>query len=128
MTHPPMSRRDALLRLGGGLGGLALSALLAEGAGHDVESREPHFAPRAKAVISLFMHGGPSHVDLLDPKPMLKKYDGKPPPSEVADDEKITGNLLGSPFTFRKHGQSGLELSETLPGLARHADKIAVVR
>src|SRR5215510_5823236 len=127
MIYPSVTRREALLRLGGGLGGLALSSLLAEGAGHDVKAHKPHFAAKAKAVISLFMHGGPSHVDLLDPKPMLKKYDGKAPPAEVADDEKITGNLLGSPFNFRKHGQSGLELSETLPGIGRHADKIAVI-
>src|SRR5947207_9079991 len=124
----PPSRRELLCRMGGGLGGLALATLLADAAtaeaAHDTRPRRPHFAPKAKAVISLFMHGGPSHVDLLDPKPMLKKYDGKPPPSEVADDEKITGNLLASPFTFHKHGQSGLELSETLPGIGRHADKI----
>ena len=77
--------------------------------------RPPHFPARAKAVIQLFMHGGPSHVDLLDPKPALEKFDGKPPPAEVADDEKLTGNLLKSPFKFLKHGQSGLEFSETLP-------------
>jgi hypothetical protein len=123
-----MTRREAVLRLGGGLGGLALSSLLAEGAGHDVRARKPHFAAKAKAVISLFMHGGPSHVDLLDPKPMLKKYDGKAPPSEVADDEKITGNLLASPFQFSRRGRSGLELSETLPGVGKHADKLAVIR
>jgi hypothetical protein len=128
VTHPSLTRREALLRLGGGLGGLALSSMLAEGAAHDVKPRKPHFAGKARAVISLFMHGGPSHVDLLDPKPMLSKYDGKPPPTEVADDEKITGNLLGSPFTFRKCGQSGLEFSETLPQISRHADRIAVVR
>ena len=74
------------------------------------------------------MHGGPSHVDLLDPKPLLDRYDGRPPPSEVADDERITGNLLKSPYRFRKHGQSGVEFSETLPHIARHADKIAVIR
>jgi hypothetical protein len=79
-------------------------------------------------VIQLFMHGGPSHIDLLDPKPMLTKYDGKPPPKEVADDEKITGNLLGSPYRFAKHGESGLEFSDTLPHTARHADDIAVIR
>jgi hypothetical protein len=103
-----INRRDALLRMGGGLGGIALSTLLADAASHDLKVKKPHFAPKAKAVISLFMHGGPSHVDLLDPKPLLNKYDGKPPPAEVADDEKITGNLLGSPFTFKKFGQSGL--------------------
>jgi hypothetical protein len=59
---------------------------------------------------------------------MLTKYDGKAPPPEVADDEKITGNLLGSPFKFAKHGESGIELSETLPHLARHVDKLAVIR
>ena len=78
---------------------------------------------RAKAVIQLFMHGGPSHVDLLDPKPMLAKYDGQPPPKEVADDEKLTGNLLRSPYRFARHGGSGLEFSETLPHIARHADR-----
>ena len=74
------------------------------------------------------MHGGPSHVDLLDPKPMLAKYDGQPPPKEVADDEKLTGNLLKSPYRFARHGGSGLEFSETLPHIARHADHIAVIR
>lgn len=73
--------------------------------------------PRAKAVIQLFMHGGPSHVDLLDPKPMLDRYDGKAPPAEVADDEKLTGNLLRSPFRFHRHGQSGLEF---FGGVAAH--------
>jgi hypothetical protein len=125
------SRREVLSRLGAGFGGLALGALLAEqapAAGHDLAARAPHFRARARAVIQLFMHGGPSHVDLLDPKPMLAKYDGKPPPAEVADDEKITGNLLKSPYRFHKHGESGLEFSETLPHTAAHSDSIAVVR
>jgi hypothetical protein len=74
------------------------------------------------------MHGGPSHVDLLDPKPMLERYDGRPPPPEAADDERITGNLLKSPYRFYKQGQSGIEFSETLPHIARHADRIAVIR
>jgi hypothetical protein len=74
------------------------------------------------------MHGGPSHLDLLDPKPMLDRYDGQAPPAEVADDERITGNLLKSAFRFRRHGQSGVEFSEVLPHTARHADKIAVIR
>src|SRR4051812_32050449 len=124
-----MNRRDMLRVMGGGLGGLALGSILAdEAARHDVRPKKSHHPAKAKAVISLFMHGGPSHVDLYDPKPMLTKYDGKPPPAEVADDEKITGNLLGSPFKFRKHGESGIELSETLPHLARHVDKLAVIR
>jgi Protein of unknown function (DUF1501) len=134
MNHPP-SRRQILARLGGGFGGLALNYLLGRASADEsapavsgLAPRSPHRPARARAVIQLFMHGGPSHVDLLDPKPMLTKYDGKPPPAEVADDEKITGNLLGSPYRFGKHGQSGLEFSETLPHLARHADEIGVIR
>jgi len=134
MNHSP-SRREVLARLGGGFGGLALSYLLApalraegEPAVHDVRTKSPPLPCKARAVIQLFMHGGPSHVDLLDPKPMLEKYDGKAPPAEVADDEKITGNLLKSPYRFGKHGASGLEFSETLPLLAAHADEIAVIR
>jgi hypothetical protein len=127
--------------MGGGFGGLALAALFgdsqAEGAvgqvqagpvRYDLQPRAPHLPARARAVIQLFMHGGPSHVDLLDPKPMLAKYDSKAPPKEVADDEKITGNLLKSPYTFHQHGQSGIAFSETLPHIAGHADDIAVIR
>lgn len=125
-----------LSRMGGGFGGLALGSLLGEANAasapaarqFDLREKPPHFTPKARAVIQLFMHGGPSHLDLLDPKPMLDRYDGKPPPAEVADDEKITGNLLKSPFKFHRHGQSGLPFSETLPHIARHADRIAVVR
>src|SRR6516165_852334 len=120
-AYPLITRREVLARLGGGFGGLALAALLGEGrlrAGYDLAPKPSHFPARARAVIQLFMHGGPSHVDLLDPKPMLAKFDGKKPPKEVADDEKITGNLLKSPYRFHKHGQSGIELSETLPHIA----------
>jgi hypothetical protein len=127
----PLSRREVLCGLGAGFGSVALSSLLAEAApaaDNGLKPRTPHFPARAKAVIQLFMHGGPSHVDLLDPKPMLAKYDGKPPPAEAADDEKITGNLLKSPFTFKKYGASGLEMSETLPNIGKHADNIAVIR
>src|SRR5438270_490271 len=130
MTSALLTRREVLTRLGAGFGGLALGSLLNPAAqGADApRSVHPHFAPKATAVIQLFMHGGPSHVDLLDPKPMLARYDGQPPPKEVADDEKITGNLLKSPYQFRKHGQAGVEFSETLPHLAAHADEIAVIR
>jgi hypothetical protein len=136
-----LSRREVLARLGGGFGGLALSALLGEAqplhagvpaasspARHDVTSRPPHFRAKAEAVIQLFMHGGPSHVDLLDPKPLLAKYDGQAPPKEVADDEKLTGNLLKSPYRFHPYGQSGIEFSEPLPHIAQHADDLAVIR
>jgi len=141
--HNPMllgpTRREALSRLGGGFGGMVLAALLGESPARaeapaaargvfDVRPRPSHHPARAKAVIQLFMHGGPSHVDLFDPKPMLTKYDGQPPPKEVSDDEKLTGNLLRSPYRFARHGGSGLEFSETLPHIARHADELALVR
>src|SRR4051812_41741728 len=124
---PPLpTRREALSRLGGSFGGLAFASLLGEARGEaprlparfDMHERPPHAPPRARAVIQLFMHGGPSHVDLLDPKPMLAKFNGKAPPAEVADDEKLTGNLLQSPFRFGRHGQSGLVFGETLPKIA----------
>jgi hypothetical protein len=133
------TRREALSRLGGGFGGMVLAAILGDSAVRaqnpssgratwDVRPRPVQVTARAKAVIQLFMHGGPSHVDLLDPKPILAKHHGQPPPKEVADDEKLTGNLLKSPYRFARHGASGLEFSETLPHIARHADEIAVVR
>src|SRR5438105_7696271 len=131
------SRRELLARLGGGFGGLAVAAVLGElsqlGAAaresgpvqYDLKPKPPHFPAKARAVIQLFMHGGPSHVDLLDPKPLLAKYDGQPPPKEVADDEKLTGNLLKNPYPFHPHGQSGIEFAEPLPHIARHADDLA---
>ena len=125
-----VTRRDALRRLGDGFGGLALAAMMSESAPAAVRSstRTPDSAPKAKAVIQLYMHGGPSHVDLLDPKPMLNKFHDTAPPGEVVDDEKRTKNLMGSPFRFLKCGQSGLEFSEIQPFVSQHADKIAVVR
>lgn len=126
-----ITRRDAISRLGGGFGAAALAAILADeqarAAGPSPNPR-PHHTPKATTVIQLFMHGGPSHVDLLDPKPQLDKFDGKAPPAEVADDEKITGNLLRSPFKFAPAGKCGTPFSEVLPGIAKHADDIAVIR
>ncbi|QDU49032.1 DUF1501 domain-containing protein [Gimesia panareensis] len=125
----PLTRRAALQRLGDGFGGLALATMLSEAAASSRQTaRTPNSLPKAKAVIQLYMHGGPSHVDLLDPKPMLNKFHDTPPPGEVADDEKRTKNLMGSPFQFKKCGSSGLEFSEIQPWVSQHADEIAVVR
>ncbi|MCY2981055.1 MAG: DUF1501 domain-containing protein [Planctomycetota bacterium] len=89
----------------------------------------PHFRPKAKRVIFLFMWGGPSHVDLFDPKPQLIKEDGKAlSPQSVGSNKSELGNLLASPFQFSQHGESGVWISELLPNLARHADKICVIR
>jgi uncharacterized protein DUF1501 len=135
-----LSRREFFSRLGMGAGALALTSLLAEqpagaAAGershkHDLSLRPPHFRPRAKRVIYLFQNGGPSQVDLFDPKPELNRREGERPGEGYVNDvdAKKTGTWLGSPFRFVRHGQSGLELSELLPELGRHADHIAVIR
>jgi hypothetical protein len=125
----PTSRRDVLTRYGSGFGALALGSLLSDaGAAADTHRPTPHFTPTARAVIQLYMHGGPSHVDLLDPKPLLNRFDGTAPPAEVADDESRTKSLMGSPFRFRRCGESGLEFSEIQPFVSEHADDIAVIR
>jgi hypothetical protein len=96
----------------------------------DLKPRRPHFAAKAKAMISLFMQGGPSHIDLFDPRPMLAKYDGKPFPGSIKYDNaaEASAKVLASPWTFRKNGQSGIELSELLPGLAEVVDDITLIR
>jgi hypothetical protein len=131
-----LSRRSFLSGSGIGLGALALGSLLdeerARAQSGGAEPR-PHFAPRAKCVISLVMDGGPSQLDLFDPKPKLRQYDGHPIPDDVVRGERFafikgTPLLLGSPYTFRKHGQAGVEVSELLPELAKVVDQITVVR
>lgn len=98
----------------------------------DLNPRPPHFTPKAKAVIELFMNGGPSQMDLFDPKPILDKHHGEPylhklNSGEVADPHQA-GGLLRSPFRFAQHGESGIWLSEVLPHLAQEVDQIAVIR
>ncbi|MEM7234005.1 MAG: DUF1501 domain-containing protein [Planctomycetota bacterium] len=133
-----MKRREFLLRSGGGFGSLALSALLArEGAlaaerAQPLAPRETHFAPRARNVIHLFMHGGPSHVDLFDYKPGLERHAGQPLPEsfgQVMTRRKVARNpLLKSVKPFRRHGKSGLWVSDFFPEIAKHADELCVVK
>src|ERR1700716_2157255 len=104
-----MTRRQMLRTMGTGLGTVGLSQLLAS---NNATGIPTHFAPRAKHVIFLFLNGGPSQVDTFDPKPMLTKFHGKPMPQANLKTERKTGNLLGSPFSFKKYGESGIEVSE----------------
>ncbi len=137
---PRPSRREALSRLGAGFGLLGLASVLADEARADATSaaparsdpmavRPPHFPARAKRVIFLFMSGGPSHVDLFDPKPRLDRDDGKPLPFSMPHLERTrTGNLLRSPFKFARRGQAGIDMSDLLPNLAKRADDLCVIR
>ena len=126
------TRRAFLGRAAGGFGGLALGCLLRENLASN--PLKPHFAPRAKRVISLFMSGGPSHVDTFDPKPLLTKLDGQPMPADIIKNHEFAmiktkePQVKGSPWTFRTHGQSGTEISELFPHVAGVADDMAVVR
>ncbi len=140
------SRRDFLFQSGGGISGLALACLLNQAGllGAETESacnakaqgynpyapKKPHFAPRAKNVISLFMSGGVSHLDTFDPKPALVKYAGEPlsGKGDVVVRQGNPGPLMPSPFEFRKYGQCGMDVSEVFPILARQADDIAFIR
>ncbi len=132
-----LTRREALVRSMGGLGSVVLSSLLQDnllkGADgipvYDLKPRAPHFKAKAKSVIFLFMPGGPSQMDLLDPKPMLTKYDGQDSPIKVVSRSfDAKPKIWGSPFQFAKYGQSGIEVSELLPGLASVIDDVAVIR
>ncbi|MCH2061212.1 MAG: DUF1501 domain-containing protein [Verrucomicrobiales bacterium] len=123
----PTSRRAMLQQAGTGFGALALNAMLT---GNGLAASKP--APttaRAKRVIFVFMHGGPSSVDLFDPKPLLKRDAGKPLPfKEPRIVSHKTGNLLPSPWQFSRHGQSGAPVSELLPHIGSIADDLCFIR
>src|SRR5437762_1835091 len=133
------SRRIFLAQAGGGFGALALASLLNEGraaaattASSTDGPKPPHFEPRVKRVIWLFMHGGPSHVDLFDPKPDLVTYGGQPLPESfgpVMTRRKVAQNPLLPPVKpFAPRGDSGLEVSDFLPHIAGRADELCVLR
>jgi hypothetical protein len=143
-THNPEpsapSRREMLQQTGTGLGMLGLVGLLADGGllasnadrGEKRQSplaaKKPHFRPRAKHVIHIFLNGGPSQVDTFDPKPLLDKYAGQALPSGNLATERPTGGVLPSPFEFKRYGKSGLEVSEIFEKTAAHIDDICVIR
>lgn len=121
-----MNRRSALCSMGGGLGALALADALQ--AAPMFQGMGPHFAPKAKRIIHLFMNGGPFQCDLFDPKPDLNRFAGQKPAGADLRTERPTGTLMAVPFKFAKHGESGLEVSELLPHTARCIDDICVLR
>jgi hypothetical protein len=142
-----LTRRGFFSRFGDGVHGAALASLLGRdlftgspalyAAGTesavptDLKPRKPHFPPKAKAVIHLFMNGGPSHVDLFDPKPLLRKFAGSPPNRDILSEIEFAnevGTMLPSPFQFVRRGKCGMELSEVLPHLGECADDITLIR
>ena len=136
-----LSRRQTLQTFANGFGSLALAQLFAQesraAAAATIGSPQspignlplPHFASRAKRIIFLFMSGGPSHIDLFDPKPQVAKNHGKPLPFEMPKLVRTkTGNLLSSPWKFARHGRSGQEISELLPHIATCADDLCIIR
>jgi len=137
------TRRQFLTRNAMGIGSVALAWLLADEdllatppsvprkpQSFDLRPKVPHFEPQARAMISLFMHGGPSHVDLFDPKPELTKRSGEDYQGEITFSfiDRATKKLFGSPWKFDKHGQCGMEVSELLPHFATIVDDVCLIR
>ena len=140
--HGSLSRREMLQRCANGFGALALAALATDPAYgatvvdpdkaarlNPLAPHAPHFTPRAKSVIFLFMDGGPSHLDTFDPKPRLDREHGEPIKMKVQPTQfDNVGKVLKSPWAFRQHGQSGIPVSDLLPHIAECVDDLAIVR
>lgn len=131
------ARRGFLHNIGAGIGMMALQDLLTRdgyaASVNPLAPKKPHFAPKAKRVIFMFMEGGPSQMDLFDPKPELQKWHGQSLPPSFTKDLKLafikpTAAVLGSPRVFTKHGQCGMELSDYIPHIASCADELTLVR
>src|SRR5690242_11694289 len=118
-----LDRRHFLSQIGGGFGLAAMQGTLQAEA-----PIKPHFTPRAKHVIFLFLNGGMSQVDTFDPKPALTKYDGQPMPGSKIRTDRASGTLMRSPWEFKRYGQSGLEVSEIFPNVAQRIDDFCVIR
>ena len=129
-----VTRRQFLSRCGAGFGAVSLAglgamgllpgiqAIAADASTSPLAPRQPHFKPKAKRVLHIFAAGAPSHLDTWDPKPKLKQMDGQPMPGDS------NNAVFGSPFSFTKMGQSGIDVSEVFPNIGEHIDKLAVVR
>src|SRR5436305_1732422 len=140
-STPAFSRRSFFEHVAGGVYGAALASLLQRDLYgeepararplYDLLPRPPHFEPKARAVIHLYMNGGPSQMDLFDPKPMLDKLHGTQHFTEIAgeiENVKDAGAIMRSPYKFAQHGQSGMWVSDVMPHLANHVDDIALIR
>jgi hypothetical protein len=138
-----LTRRQFLERNAMGIGSVALAWLLRQenvlatpanvpkaAHGFDMKPKTTHFPPRARAMISLFMHGGPSHIDLFDPKPEVSRRSGEDYPGEIKFSfiDRATKKLFGSPWKFQKHGQCGMDVSELLPRFAEIVDDVCLIR
>jgi hypothetical protein len=141
--HLTQTRRDFLATSSCGLGTLALASLLKQDGllaeetsipANPLSTRVSHFAPKAERCIFIFLEGGPSQMDLFDPKPLLNKYDGQPLPNSIVGDAKFaflqkeSATVMGTSRVFKKHGQCGMDISDLLPHIATCADDIALVR
>lgn len=126
-SSPILDRRSLLKQVGMGLPALGLAGLLADDSDAS-EKLGPHFAPKAKHVVHLFMNGGPSQVDTFDPKPELDVWHGKDIGNLNLRTERRTGAPMKSPFKFRQHGESGIPVSELFSRTAQHIDDMAIIR
>src|ERR1043166_6510800 len=133
--HAPVRRREMLTSCANGFGLVALAALFGDSGqilnaatGQKFEQK-PHFPPKARSVIFLYMDGGPSQMDTFDPKPRLDAEHGQPPRFRVEPTQfNNNGNVLKSPWRVRQYGQSGIPVSDLFPHVARHVDDLAIVR
>src|SRR5258708_17722174 len=123
-----VTRREMLARAGMGMGAVALTSRLpAVETANPLAAKKPPLPAKAKRIVHLFMNGGASHVDTFDPKPSLAKFAGKPIPITLKT-ERRTGAAFPSPFTFRKYGQSGIEVSEVFSKVGGCVDDLCIVR
>ena len=129
---PVTSRREFFTRAGSGLAGMALASLLRAESADPLAPKQPHHPPKAKSIIWLFMEGGPSHVDLFDPKPKLLELAGQPMPASFGRPITAMGTsnntLMPSKRTFKPYGQSGIQVSDWYPHIAEHVDDMTVIR
>lgn len=137
----PLSRREVIQQAGGGFGAVALSWLMDQGNAtaasseaakakfYDLKPKQPHFAPKAKRAIFIYISGGPSTIDMFDPKPVLGRYDGKPAPFEIKG-RALNGSqqIMASPWAFQKYGKTGRSVSELLPNFANVVDEVSFIR